>query len=130
VSFTEKDRTFINEVLALFYCRRGRAHGFRFKDWNDFTVTNGPLVAIPGGSQLAKAYEDPVNPIIRPIVKPCGGLVTDEEDHTPPVPQIFDALGALLVTGSEATWDWLTPPCLWQQLCRPRDEPSHAHCSR
>lgn len=30
--------TYIRKVLAFFYARNGRAHGFRFKDWSDYKV--------------------------------------------------------------------------------------------
>jgi uncharacterized protein (TIGR02217 family) len=36
------------EVLAFFFARRGRAHGFRFKDWLDYRSTvNMQVEALP-----------------------------------------------------------------------------------
>ncbi len=44
-------------VLAFFYARRGRARGFRFKDWTDY-VASDQLVG--NDLSLTKTYIDPV----------------------------------------------------------------------
>lgn len=48
------------EVLAFFYARRGRARGFRFKDWMDYQLDN-ELIGTGNGSQTVfqtiKTYE-------------------------------------------------------------------------
>jgi uncharacterized protein (TIGR02217 family) len=33
----------IDELIAFFRARRGKAHGFRFKDWTDYKATGQPL---------------------------------------------------------------------------------------
>ncbi len=43
-----KDQDELNVLLAFFYTRRGRAHGFRFKDWTDFKI------GTPGDSATAQ----------------------------------------------------------------------------
>ncbi len=35
-----KSQSYLNDVIAFFYARRGRAIGFRFKDWTDFELSN------------------------------------------------------------------------------------------
>lgn len=35
-----KSQSYLNKVIEFFYARRGRAIGFRFKDWTDFEITN------------------------------------------------------------------------------------------
>ncbi|NLE03700.1 MAG: DUF2460 domain-containing protein, partial [Crenarchaeota archaeon] len=40
ISLTNRTQGEVDEVIAFFYARRGRAIGFRFKDWMDFQVKN------------------------------------------------------------------------------------------
>ena len=76
------------EILQFFYNRRGRAYGFRFKDWSDFKATNSPIgeievTAVDGVTgektyatrnfNLVKRYEDFGEPYDRPITKPVDG---------------------------------------------------------
>lgn len=35
-----KSTSYLNEVIEFFYARRGKAVGFRFKDWTDYRATN------------------------------------------------------------------------------------------
>ena len=49
------------ELVTFFKARRGRARGFRFKDWQDFEATQEPLY--PDGSptvQLCRTYTDAI----------------------------------------------------------------------
>lgn len=51
----------INDVIAFFYARQGRAHGFRFKDWTDFQITTQSIGTTDGSNatfQIFKAYTD------------------------------------------------------------------------
>ena len=66
-------------LTAFFEARRGRLHGFRFRDFADFrscvpgaqpTVTDQPIGTGDGAAtqfQLAKAYGDYVRPIRKPV---------------------------------------------------------------
>lgn len=65
---------------AFFYARYGRAYGFRFKDWSDYTI-EGQEFVVGGGLddllsagntvlQTYKAYTSGVFTFIRPILKP------------------------------------------------------------
>jgi len=39
VSTAIKNQTDLEELIAFFRARKGRAHAFRFKDWSDYTAT-------------------------------------------------------------------------------------------
>lgn len=74
---TEKQ---LAELKAFFYNRRGKAYGFRFKDWSDFKATN-QLIGSGNGLnnlfQLIKKYEDFAGyTSTRIIKKPVEGSVT------------------------------------------------------
>lgn len=65
------------ELIAFFQAREGKARGFRFKDWADYTATNEPLA--PTGEptvQLIKTYSSGLIDRVRPITKPVSGTVT------------------------------------------------------
>ena len=78
-----KSQADINTLIAFFRAMKGRGHGFRFKDWMDYTVavTEGiilPVGAAPGSLfsfQLAKQYVQGSLSDIRPIQKPVNGTV-------------------------------------------------------
>lgn len=69
----------LRTVDAFFRARRGRAYGFRFKDWSDFTATEQFTAAVTGDAtkrQLVKSYDDTVNPYVRLIVLPVTDTLT------------------------------------------------------
>lgn len=39
VSYGVRTKSDLDEVVEFFHVRRGRAYGFRFKDWSDFEIT-------------------------------------------------------------------------------------------
>lgn len=84
VSHLIKSDADIQQLLTFFYCRRGRAYGFRFKDWHDYTAVNEPIVSTPAGLMLAKFYDDPVSPFTRLITKPVRGGIADASGYIPP----------------------------------------------
>jgi len=66
-------------VAAFFRARRGRAYGFRFKDHNDYTLTDeniGTGDDVTAAYQIIKTYE-PSGPLpyVREIRKPVSGSV-------------------------------------------------------
>lgn len=65
-------------LIAFFRSVKGRAHGFRFRDWSDYQATSatGVLVPFNGGYQLAKKYESGDLIEYRRIAKPVPGAVT------------------------------------------------------
>ncbi len=88
VAMAIKTQAELDEVRAFFFARRGRAYGFRFKDWSDYkscTAIQTPaasdqVLGTGDGSetefQLIKLYDDDENPYVRPITKPVQGSVS------------------------------------------------------
>lgn len=72
-----KTETQLAELIAFFRARKGRAHGFRFKDWTDYKVT-GQVIGTGNGTQtqfqLIKNYTSS-NTETRTILKPVSGTV-------------------------------------------------------
>ena len=71
-----KNQTQLDTLLAFFRGRKGRAHGFRFKDWSDFRAT-GQLIGTGDGTnktfQLVKNYISGAGSESRIIKKPVSG---------------------------------------------------------
>ncbi len=75
------------EAIEFFEARRGRLHGFRWKDWADYksgdplsaTTTNDVQLGVGDGSetefQLFKTYGDSAGSYTRTIRKPVAGTV-------------------------------------------------------
>jgi uncharacterized protein (TIGR02217 family) len=72
IGYGIRDRSDLQGVIDFFYARRGRARGFRFKDWLDFNVTAEPVgtTGDPLTRQLQKTYPDTVNAYTRALVLP------------------------------------------------------------
>ncbi len=68
-----KDAGDIEEILAFFRARRGKAYGFRFKDWSDYEAVY-ELIGVGDGEQksfeLIKEYTSGGYQYIRRILKP------------------------------------------------------------
>lgn len=73
-----KTREQMEQVLDFFYARRGRAFGFRFKDWMDFQLER-QSIGVAGGTnvlQVFKRYEPLTSHFYdRPIMKIVPGTV-------------------------------------------------------
>jgi uncharacterized protein (TIGR02217 family) len=73
-----KTQAQLDALIAFFRVRKGRAHGFRFKDWTDFSATN-QLLGVANGSQtefqLVKHYDSGSTRETRHIHKPVEGTV-------------------------------------------------------
>jgi uncharacterized protein (TIGR02217 family) len=71
-----KKQAQLDTLLAFFRGRKGRAHGFRFKDWSDFRAT-GQLIGTGDGTnktfQLVKNYSSGAGSESRIIKKPVSG---------------------------------------------------------
>lgn len=90
-----RDTDDIEAVASFFEGRRGRLHGFRWKDWSDWRsggIKNPvtPLdqtLAIADGTasafQLRKVYSPTLNPWYRDITKPIPGSVKIAVDGVP-----------------------------------------------
>lgn len=89
----------IADLIAFFEARRGRLHGFRWKDWADYKSGppsrepsyNDQLIATGDGETkvfaLVKTYRSGTQTYARPIVKPVAasvrvGLSDDEQFET------------------------------------------------
>lgn len=74
-----KNRTQMEALIAFFRARKGRAYGFRFKDWSDYQASNQPIGSGDGATtvfQLVKVYESGGVTETRTIKKPVAGTVT------------------------------------------------------
>ena len=74
-----KNENQMKRLLAFFRARRGKAHGFRFKDWLDYSGTN-EVIGVGDGTtkdfQLIKTYMDDAGYTeVRKIKKPVTGTV-------------------------------------------------------
>ncbi|MCL4743835.1 MAG: TIGR02217 family protein [Burkholderiaceae bacterium] len=87
VAYGVKSQKELDQVLAFFYARLGRKHGFRFKDWTDYKscpATKKPaatdqVIGTGDGTkttfQLTKAYSSGGVDFVRQIKKPVAGTV-------------------------------------------------------
>lgn len=63
-------------LIAFFRARRGKAVGFRFKDWSDYQAINQPLVSLGDDEyQMVKRYISGAVVSERVITKPVTGTV-------------------------------------------------------
>lgn len=71
-----KTREQLDALIAFFRARKGRAYGFRFKDWSDFKAA-GELIGTGNGVnqqfQLVKRYSSGGAAEVRAIMKPVAG---------------------------------------------------------
>lgn len=67
----------LDALIAFFRARKGRAHGFRFKDWTDYqaTETLGTGNGVQTQFQLIKTYVSGAVTETRTIKKPVSGTV-------------------------------------------------------
>jgi uncharacterized protein (TIGR02217 family) len=78
-----KTKQQLNALIAFFRARKGRAYGFRFKDWADYEVVN-QLIGMGNASetqfQLVKHYTSGSEVSVRIIRKPVAGTVVVYSD--------------------------------------------------
>lgn len=81
-----KSNTQLHELIAFFRARKGRAYGFRFKDWSDYQA-QGQRIGTGDGArndfQLIKTYENGGVVETRTITKPVAGSVAIFLDGSP-----------------------------------------------
>lgn len=73
-----KTKAQLDALIAFFRARKGRAHGFRFKDWTDYQATAESLGTGDGVTtqfQLMKRYVSGAVTELRTITKPVSGTV-------------------------------------------------------
>jgi uncharacterized protein (TIGR02217 family) len=77
-----KTQNQLDTLIAFFRARRGKAIGFRFKDWSDYRVT-AQVIGTGNGTQTAfqlkKSYTSLVT-VDRPIKKPVSGTILVYKD--------------------------------------------------
>lgn len=79
VAYGIKDESLLRLLIDFFYARRGRAIGFRFKNHDDYSVTDQELGDGDGSTdefQLIKTYSSGGETFDRKITKPVAGTVT------------------------------------------------------
>jgi uncharacterized protein (TIGR02217 family) len=73
-----KNQAQLDELIAFFRARKGKAYGFRFKDWTDYKAS-GQLIGTGDGAiktfQLVKCYPSGSVIEVRTITKPVTGTV-------------------------------------------------------
>lgn len=89
-------------VIAFFRARKGRAYGFRFRDWGDFEVMAQPMQATadPLVFQFVKTYGDSVNPETRVVKKPVAGAIVVSVGGVVVTPSSIDTATGLVTFAS------------------------------
>lgn len=79
VSYGIRDQADMDTVRAFFYNMAGQAHGFRFKDWSDYTLTQEPIGTGDAATTefgIIKTYTSGAQTYVRRIFKPiAAGLI-------------------------------------------------------
>lgn len=73
------DEISMDRLIAFFYAREGRAHGFRFKDWTDFELVRSVIGLTDGANasfQIIKRYTSGFIDHDRQITKIVNGSVS------------------------------------------------------
>lgn len=84
VAYGVKEQTQLEVLIRFFYARRGRAHGFRFKNHADFQAVGVELAEDGNGDfQLIKTYTSGSETYSRKISKPVANSVTVYIDDVP-----------------------------------------------
>lgn len=79
VSTGVREKADMDELLGFFYSVRGRAIGFRFKDWGDFELSNEQIGIGDGVKtefQITKTYGTGAAAYVRNITKPVASTIT------------------------------------------------------
>jgi uncharacterized protein (TIGR02217 family) len=103
----------IEEVENFFYSMRGKAIGFRYKDWNDFNIVNQNIILGDGTTrtfQLFKRYRSGANVFDRIIRKPVAGTVSSI--YLDGIEQILNR--EFFVNYSNGMITFVTPPAAGQ----------------
>lgn len=79
ISYGIQSKDDFSTVLEFFYCRRGMAHSFRFKDWSDFELARQNIGTGDGADatwQIYKYYSDSAGNYTRDLTKIVSGSVS------------------------------------------------------
>lgn len=83
----------MDELVAFFRARKGKAYGFRFKDWSDYQADSQPAVLVDGETkkyQLRKQYTSGPRTEVRTITKPVAGTLIVTDNGSPRVDFTLD----------------------------------------
>ncbi len=78
VAYGVRSQEQLSALVAFFRARKGRADGFRFKDWTDYQTTAEPIDTGDGSTtqfQLVKTYVNGSVTDTRTITKPVSGSI-------------------------------------------------------
>lgn len=108
VSYGIRDTTDMDTVRAFFYNCHGRASGFRFKDWSDYTLTAEPIGTGDGvevAFQIIKTYTVGSETYVRNITKPIAGIQVfrDGVEATLGAQYTIDTTTGIITFGSAVT---------------------------
>lgn len=73
-----KNQSQLDTLIAFFRARKGRAYGFRFKDWTDYKATGQAIGTGDGANktfQLVRTYSSGSGDDTRTVTKPVSGTV-------------------------------------------------------
>lgn len=112
-SYGIKDQSQMDKVTAFFYARRGRAHAFRFKDWNDYKLngvaflgTGSPTVQITKTYTSAQAQISQSWTFTRKITKPAWNSISGVTVNG----SVVTSPGAYTVDYNTGIMTFTTPP--------------------
>jgi uncharacterized protein (TIGR02217 family) len=135
VSHGLKTEDQVDQLLAFFHARNGKAYGFRFKDWSDYRLPRwndvpGDVVPIPvmfttDNStkiiQIVKVYGDTAGFYVRNITKPVPGTVQMLDNGTQTFNFAVDNTTGLITLGSglwNTTGHHIAVVCEFDVPCR------------
>lgn len=114
VSHGIKTREQMEELIDFFYARRGRAYGFRFKDWADFECVN-EKVGVGDGAisafQMIKNYEPEGYTYVRKIRKINPGTMKVYKNGGLTAFTVDNNTGMIQLSSVPAVGDVITASC-------------------
>lgn len=99
-------------IKEFFYARRGRAHGFRFKEWSDYQAVDQELGTGNGSNelfQLVVNYEtDGPEPYVRVITRPIEETIVVKDNGVITTAWVLDSLGIINFNAAPANGHVIT----------------------
>lgn len=115
VSHGIKSRADMDALITFFRARQGRARGFRFKDWSDYTITNQTIGTANGvlqQFQIIKTYTSGSQTYTRTITKPVSGtLAFTVNGGAPGAHTVNYNTGVITFSSAPATGDIVITTC-------------------
>lgn len=111
VGYGIQKRDQMDSVYDFFHARYGRAYGFRFRDWMDYSVKEGPTLEVvgePTKRQLARLHTDTIRPYIREVRYPDLSTLKVYIDNVITAAYTVEPLGVIAFTGGDPGENVLT----------------------